>query len=397
MAALHPNQHVYFNALTDTKTAGAPGNRYHMDYSRLAQWQSLEYLLARYPEDALRVWPKRNWSLQHLSQEDRDRVISLESPHAADFYLLDSSAKGCSGAHPLLRNNRCAAGFRLHPRIEFQRISEPPIHSIRAYGSVIASIYARGERHVDAYRAAYADVAANGTLLARSVFDIYAYDGALYYLNANCALSMSNDADSWVFLHIIPSDPADMPSDRRELGFVNGGFRLSSHAALFDNKCFSRMRLPDYSIARIRTGQDAAASGGGDWRVDINLAAHAAAQAAYDSIAAGDYGKPIAQSRFDLYLTGNSLAYLKEPCVPADADARFFLHIFPADPADLPAAWREFGFVNLDFQFADRGARIDDRCVAERELLGYAIECVRTGQFVSGEGRLWGVEFPVGR
>ena len=111
----------------------------------------------------------------------------------------------------------------------------------------------------------------------------------------------------------------------------------------------------------------------------------------------GIAGKPVARSDFDVYLRGKGLAYLKENCAAGDADARFFLHIFPADPADLPLDSREHGFANLDFQFADHGAYAGDICVAERELPGYAIERIRTGQFVSGEGRVWSAEFIVGR
>ena len=133
------------------------------------------------------------------------------------------------------------------------------------------------------------------------------------------------------------------------------------------------------------------------WDADINLAAHAAASAVYDGIRAGDYGAPVAQSHFDLYLRGNALTYLRSPCAPADTDAHFFLHIFPADPAALRANGRELGFANLDFQFADHGADIGGKCVAERDLPAYAIERIRTGQFVSSEGRVWSAEFPVAR
>ena len=114
----------------------------------------------------------------------------------------------------------------------------------------------------------------------------------------------------------------------------------------------------------------------------------------YDGIVAGDYGLPVAQSDVDVYMRGNRLAYLKENCAAGDMDARFFLHIFPSAPANLPADRQESGFANLDFQFADHGARIGDKCVAARELPGYPIERIRTGQFISGEGNLWRVEFP---
>ena len=359
-----------------------------MGYSRLAYLQSLEYLLDRYPDGALRVWLGRDWPLLVLPPEDRARVIHLKNPHAADFYLL-----GQSEGHPLFGKILMSVNF-LHPRIEFQNMLEPPIYAAHAYGSVITSIVARD---VESYRAAYDDVAATGTPLARSAFDIYAYDDALYYLIDNCEPPMSKDAAIWVFLHIFPDDPADLLAYGREHGFENRDFRLDTYAAFFDGKCIHRQSLPDYPIARIRTGQSTAASGGDGWLADIDLVAHAAARALYDGIAAGDYGQPIAQSDFDVYLLGNLLAYSKENCEAGDVDAKFFLHIVPADPDDLSADWRDLGFFNLDFQFADHGAYIGDNCVAERELPDYAIERIRTGQFVSGEGRLWGVEFSVAR
>ena len=371
MAALHPYEHLYFNALTDTKTPGALGKRYDMDYWLLAHRQSLERLLARDPDGALRFWPGSK-SLGILPQSDRERILILRNLNFADYYI-----------YPIYNRGNAP--------------EEPAFHSIEAYGSAISIILApSSDAYRDYYRAEYGDAAANGTLLARSAFDIYAYDGALYYLNADCAPHMSRGADFFVFLHIFPADLADLPADRRERGFENRGFRTKDDQFTFiDGKCISKQRLPDYPIARIRTGQNA--EGAVMWSADIDLAAHAAAQALYDSIAAGDYGQPVAQSDFDVYLRGNGLAYLKENCAPGDSDARFFLHIFPADPADLPADRRASGFENRDFRFADSGAYAGDKCVARRELPGYAIERVRTGQFVSGEGRVWGAEFSVGR
>ena len=388
MAALHPNQQVYFNALTDTKTPGVLGERYDMDYFQVAQLQLLERLLARYPDGALRVWMKNSQD-QILRQKDRNRVIDFQNPHAADFFMMR-----VRGDLPLRKDTRQTSLY-IPPSLATRSVLERrPVHSIRAYGSVIAFLFARD---VDAYRAAYEDVAANGTLLARSDFDIYVYDGALYYLGANCEPPMSSDAAFWVFLHIIPDDPADLPADMRERGFDNLDFRLDRNAAFFDGKCIDSRRLPDYPIARIKTGQNARAPGGAEWRVDVNLATRATAQALHDSIAAGEYGRPVAQSDFDVYMNRGGLAYLKENCAAGDADAHFFLHIFPADSANLPAARRESGFANLDFQFADHGARIGDKCVTTRELPTYPIDRIRTGQFVSGEGSLWRVEFPVSR
>ena len=374
MAALHPHEQVYFNALTDTETPGALGKRYDMDYWRMAHRQSLERLLARYPDDTLRVWGGNRNALI-LPKSDRERIVHARAPDA-DFYL--------SYFHYL------------------RDTPDPPtFHSIRAYGSDIAYILApNSDAYRDYYRAEYRDVEANGMRLARLAFDIYAHNGALRYIKENCAPLLAGD-DANFFLHIFPSDLADLPADRRERGFENRDFLIGGHTALFthtaffDGKCVVRRPLPGYPIAGIRTGQKA--KGEAVWRTDIDLVALAAAQSVYDGLAAGDYGQPAARSDFDVYLRGNGLAYLREPCAEGDSDARFFLHIIPANPADLPADRRESGFANLDFRFADYGADIGGKCVAERELPGYAIGRIRTGQFVSGEGAVWRVEFAAGR
>ena len=374
MAALHPNQQVYFNALVDAKTPGALAKRYDMDYWLMAQRQSLEYLLARHPEDVLRVWPGQ-YSIRILPQKDRERILISRSLYSADYFL-----------HPIYKRRNLA--------------EEPAIHSVRAYGSGIAFILdTRSDAYRDYYRAEYDDVEASGTLLARSGFDIYIHNGALHYLKENCEPLLADpDYNTKAFLHIFPADRADLSANRRELGFENRDFWITEPIAFFDGKCIHKQPpLPDYPIARIRTGQIAGTGVGDGWRVDIDMAAHAAAQAVYESIVAGDYGRPVAQSDFDVHLRGDRLAYLKNPCDAGDVDARFFLHIIPVDLADLPAQWREPGFENMDFQFADHGAYAGDKCVAERELPDYAIERIRTGQFVSGEGRLWVAEFAVGR
>ena len=368
MASLHPHQQVYFNALVDTKTPGVLAQRYDIDYWFLAERQLLERLLARYPDAPLRVWPVTR-SAAILPQNDRNR-IEFAPPHQADFYVKR-------------RANHWNA------------TEEPAIHRIRAYGNGIGFTIEPGSADYHDYlRAAYDDVAANGTLLTRADFDIYAHNGALYYLKENCAPVLSN-AEYLFFLKIFPADRANLPERRREFDHEYGTFNLPDSFAFFDSKCINRYPLPDYPIAHIRTGWHV----GGEeiWSADIDLAAHAAAQALHRSIAAGDYGQPAAQSDFDVYISDGRLAYLKEICAAGDADARFFLHIFPADTADLPADMRELGFENRDFQFADHGAYASYNCVAERELPDYAIERIRTGQFVIGGGRLWSVEFPVGR
>ena len=376
MAALHPHQQVYFNPLTDTKTPGALAERYDMDYWQLAHRQSLEYLLAHYPDDMLRVWME-NINREILTQNDKDRIPVLDSLYAADFYLWRQRGFDLHSINPQEDDY-----FQpIHPLIRPRNITDQqPIYSVKAYGSGIATILPKDDA---AYRAAYEDVAANGEPLARSDFDIYAYDGALYYLSADCSPRAPNQAALRIFLHITPANPADLPAASREFGFENRDFWFRNRAAFFDGKCMNRQPLPEYPVERIATG--VYSKGELIWSADINLVARATAKSVYESIATGDYGAPIAQSRFDLYLRDNTLTYIKAPCAEGDADARFFLHIFPADPAALPADRREFGFANLDFQFAYHGAYVDGICVATREL-PYPIARVRTGHNATAPG-----------
>ena len=367
MAALHPHQQVYFNGLVDTETPGALAERYDMDYWLVGQRQAVEYLLERYPDGALRVYPSSHATLI-LPENDAKRIVFAPA-HEADFYV--------------------------HPRIDGRHLPDLPVfHDIRAYGSGMWHIFApNSAAYRNAYSAAYSDVAANGTLLALSDFDIYERDGELHYLNANCAPLRTNNMDVFarVFLHTVPVNPADLPPDRRERGFDNRDFYPLANLAFLDGRCIYKQALPDYPIERIRTGERL--DGKTVWRADIDFANRDGAQPVYDGIAAGDYGKRVAQSNFDLYLRDNELTYIKTPCAPADAEAWFFMHIFPADPAELPADRRENGFVNRSFQFGDHSARAGDICVATLELPGYAIERIRTGQNAAdGGGDVWNAD-----
>ena len=115
---------------------------------------------------------------------------------------------------------------------------------------------------------------------------------------------------------------------------------------------------------------------------------------AYQSIVAG---KPVVRASFDVYLIENELAYVKEPCAPADTEPRFFLHLIPAAANDLPAARKQYGFDNLDFHFdRDNSRRFGGKCLVTKPLPDYQITSIRTGQYIPGEGPLWQVEFPVG-
>ena len=98
----------------------------------------------------------------------------------------------------------------------------------------------------------------------------------------------------------------------------------------------------------------------------------------------------IIQSEFDIYLKGSRLLYVKQPCVNADTEARFFLHVIPVDQADLPENRKQHGFHNLDFGFGPRFLS-DGLCAAPKDLPYYEVSKIVTGQFTS-DGRIWSAE-----
>ena len=104
--------------------------------------------------------------------------------------------------------------------------------------------------------------------------------------------------------------------------------------------------------------------------------------------------EPIIRSVFDLYFDKNTLKfiYVKEPCNRADIELPFFLHTIPVDLDELPSNRKQYGFENLDFDFAQRGMVFDGKCMSFTRSPAYAVASIRTGQFIPGAGPVWGEE-----
>ena len=106
----------------------------------------------------------------------------------------------------------------------------------------------------------------------------------------------------------------------------------------------------------------------------------------------------VIRAGWSVYRTTHKLIYFKEPCVPADVQAKFVLHVVPTDLADLPAHRQQHGSENLDFYFDWRGSYLGDQCVAIVRLPAYAIDRIHIGQWISAEDRtLWEVELTPSR
>ena len=228
------------------------------------------------------------------------------------------------------------------------------------------------------YRAASAKAALEEPA-ARNYFNLYLQDNSLIFLRNPCEPS---DADARFFLHVRPVDSADLPQERKQYGFDNLNFNFDERGAIFDGKCAAIADLPPYPIKRIRAGQFD--DNGTIWSAFFVLG-----DAAYRSaLAEAALNEPAARNHFDIHLQGDRLLFIREPCEPSDADARFFLHVHPADDGDLPRERRQYGFDNLDFRFDERGARFDGKCAAIADLPAYPIERIRAGQ-IGGEGETW--------
>ena len=118
---------------------------------------------------------------------------------------------------------------------------------------------------LEEYRQAYQRVV-SGELVARSTFDVYRDERALYYVKSPCS---DEDVKLQFFLHIFPSDRKDLPSHRYLWGYDNYDFYFFSQGLRFDDKCLASIALPHYDIARIETGQYHWDSGSKQWKAKI--------------------------------------------------------------------------------------------------------------------------------
>ena len=224
---------------------------------------------------------------------------------------------------------------------------------------------------------------ATGEPALRSKFDVYAEGRTLTWVRDSC---MEEDTEPRFFVHVVPADPAVLPAAETVRQYEPLGFALTDRGVRLGGLCLTRFELPDYDILSVRTGQyDAGGeiwSGSFPWNAEAWLAR-------WEAITADD---PAPLEAFGVRRDGRALIYLRGACSEEDAAARFFLHVTPADPADLPEDRRGYSFDNLDFGFGDRGVRYDGKCMTTVSLPPYAIASVRTGRFAAG-AEVWSAEF----
>ena len=93
-------------------------------------------------------------------------------------------------------------------------------------------------------------------------------------------------------------------------------------------------------------------------------------------------GELIVRSKYDVYLDGKTLTYVKSPCAHDDAANRFILHVIPVDTSVIEGRTQE----TLDFSFMEgKDWHVGEACVVSRDLPNYPIAFIRTGQYNASE------------
>ena len=377
--SIHPYQAVYFNFLVDRRTPELLRSRYSMEYWGVAFREGLEHLLRRHPSSPVYLGESRLHgnpaakNLHILPQADRRRIFFRRRSKGrwADYHI-----SGVSFFRKRVRTRPYGPPFA------------PVVHARKLYNNTILTVTAADPSLVDQaaaddYREIYRSLVST-TPVARSDFHLYLDGKTLTYLREPCH---PQDVRAPFSLRVFPVQAHHLAHYHRRKGFEPLPFEFSRYGVRLDDKCMLRLRLPDYPIRTIETGQMKPYS---DrlWRVAVRLSPDGETSAQVrEGPFPGASAKPDAESHFDLYLDGDTLAYVREPCVREDIIKSFFLHLLPRDEADLPAHRKPWGYDNLDFGFSKAGALLDGKCLAMVELPGYEIARIRTGQFSGGIGR----------
>ena len=375
MLQLHPNQHIYFNAFVDRNTPEQLQSRYNMDDWAIGFRQGLEHLLQRHPGETVHIhWAGTgpHWSAEILPAADRQRLVFNSDTVDPDY---------------ILRHRR------VHWPYDYG-LSMNRAYALQVYDNTVYRLAAAKSSLMDAatitaYQELYQAATANPPIV-ESHYSVYLHDRAVFFIKENCP-----PGDLAKAFGVKVYRPAADDSFAG-WGNISRYRKLPDYGVRFGDKCLAFIPLPDYAAGDLLVGQyENNRLTRPVWEELINLG-QPGWRAALDAWFAAT-PEPAVRADFDLYRQGRALLYHRENCTPADAADRFFLHIIPADPADLPPERAQHGFDNRDFDFyyAD-GIHFDGQCAAYINFLpDYPIAQIRTGQFTPDQGPLWAVELTV--
>ena len=375
MIQLHPNQHIYFNALVDRNTPERLQSQYNLDDWSIGFRQGLEYLLQLHPGEIVHIhWAGTgpHWSTDILPAADRQRLV-FNSPAVDPDYILRHR--------------------RVHWPYDYG-LSLNRAYSLQVYDNTVYRLAAAKSALMDAttitaYQQLYQAATANPPIV-ESHYSVYLHDRAVFFIKENCP-----PGDLAKAFGIKVYRPA---TESRFAGWGNiSRYRtLKDYGVRLGDKCLAFIPLPDYAAGDLLVGQyENNRVLRPVWEEFYNLGEPGWREVLADWFR--ETPQPTVLAPFDIYQQGRALLYHRETCSPADAAPRFFLHIDPANPADLPPKRAQHGFDNRDFDFYQaHGVHLDGHCAAYIDFLpDYPIAKIRTGQFTPEQGQLWAVEFAV--
>ena len=396
MARLHPNQHLYFNALAIRTNPEPLHERYHLvDYVSSLK-PAYAYILEESPSEIVNMQRRHRWTT------NRERILAAVGPATPRNLEL----------FPLFERQRITSDRNVDPDFYMSRsvaprsaLSPPVLYERRVYDSPIVRVETPHLARVDAatadaYRALYRDIAADAPAFGGDI-DVYRSETAVTWVKEACA---PGDLHWRASLTAHPADTDRFsafthPVDGTYIGgqVVRGrhhrhrAFTRAVDGVRIGGACLWQLPLPDHALAKIHL------HGIGRLVSDAYLDE---LRARYAALAAMP---PAARSTFDVHLQDGTLLYARTPCVQADIEAPFFLHVVPVDADDLHYSRRRHGFDAQDFRtdgtdplwrYASADV-FDGACMVERELPGYPVAHIATGQYVLGGTDLWRVDFSV--
>ena len=243
-------------------TAQAIESGYFGDKFNTAYWdesETIRYLKAN-PTDAV-IYSNRNSLLYTVLALDAGLNVRAKYPifHRSKLPVIPQHEGGWSGTHFVWLHEFShfykfdAADLRALPQLE-------PVAEL-ADGAVfkVNKAYDTAATLRETYKAVVA-----GEPAIRSTFDVYlGASNTLIYVKQPCARA---DTEEPFFLHLFPAHLGDLPAPRKPHGFDLLAFEFDWRGVRFNGKCWTEHALPEYAIARIRTGQGKA------WQAEFDLA-----------------------------------------------------------------------------------------------------------------------------
>ena len=345
MMTIYPLQRNYFNALVDRNQEDYVSLQYEMDDWDYSAQHVLREVLRDYPGQKILI-PRGYHDIFLFSNEDKERIEDQKTLFTT--------------------------GILLNTLVD-ERKYETKIYNNTILTTTVIGLDVENQKSIIG-RAISGDPVSSS-----SAFNIYMNDKVIAFLKEDCS---PESLTNFFRLHIYPVDTSVLSSWDRVFRSETIQFSPSINS---DGRCAQGVLLPSYPVASVLIRLCDETDCFWDARFGVTLP---------DVDAAVLAGEAAGSGKFDIYLDGAELIYVKDPCMANDIEAVFGINVWPLDSVDLPDDRKRSRFNALTFRFWDNGTRVGDRCIAVVPLPDYPVVAVQTGQ-LDVTGWLWDVNFGI--